>query len=111
MGALGGWHQWRLDSRVATTRQRSWSIRRSAGCAVDDRLVDQACFDTPVRRDRLVVTGLDQMLESLLKRLGQRGALLDGPTVRRRIEGLAGLLELSGALLDRVQGHRRIRRH
>ena len=62
-------------------------------------------------RDRLVVAAVDQVLERLLQRRRQRRALRDGPTVGRRVERLARLLELAVALLDRVQGHRRVRRH
>src|SRR5689334_21961996 len=70
-------------------------FRLSAGRAVDDWLVDHASLDTPVRGDRLVVAGLDQVLEGLLQRGSQGGTLRDGPAVGRRVEGLAGLLELA----------------
>src|SRR5262245_54580320 len=75
----------------------------SADRAVDHRLVDGALLDAPVCRDLLVLAVLNRMLECLLERLSKRRALLHGPAVRRRIGDLACGLELSVALLDRVQ--------
>src|SRR6476620_6137344 len=84
---------------------------RSADRAVDNGLVDHALLDTPVGGDGLVIARFDEVLERLLQYRAQCGALLDRPAVGRRVEDLTRLLELAVALLDRIQRHRRIRRH
>ena len=75
------------------------------------RLVDHARLDAPLRGDVLYVPLSISVLERLLQRLGQRRALGDRPAVRRRVEDLAGGLELAVALLDRVERHRRVGGH
>src|SRR5438128_612654 len=84
--AVGGGESSTVVTRISTVCS---SRERSVDRAVDDGLVDHALLDTPVRGDGLVVTGLDEVLERLLQRLRQWGALLHRPAVRRGVEDLA----------------------
>src|SRR5829696_2617587 len=74
--------------------------------AVDHRLVDHPCLDTPVAGDLLVRTVFDQVLERLLERLRERRTLLHRPAVGRGVSDLARGFELAVALLDRIRGDR-----